>query len=183
MGIKELLATLREMGVQPSVVIGEMGWSPAEVVKATGASLADVAKAVAADQWAALEAAQKAIGEMAALFGLPEDATVEQVMAAVKAAQKAQAEAAKTAHEATLDRVIGEMVTAEAARPLVRRLVAPTVQVGASEDDIRKAVGEVMQQDDVRQALVGLFREPVIAPPQAGTKADTSGLIARRVSI
>lgn len=183
MGIKELLAKLREMGAQPSVVIGEMGWSPAEVVKATGASLADVAKAVAADQWAALEAAQKAIGEMANLFGLPEGATVEQVLDAVKAAHKAQADAAKAAHDATLDKVVGEMVTAEAARPLVRRLVAPTVEVGAGEDAIRKAVGEVLQQEDVRQALAGLFREPVIAPPQAGTKADTSGLIARRVSI
>src|SRR5690606_41251956 len=98
MSVKELLAKLREMGVQPSVVIGEMGWNAADLIRATGATLEDVAKAVAADQWAALEAAQQAIGEMAAPFGLPEGATAEQVLDAVKAAQKAQAEAAKTAH-------------------------------------------------------------------------------------
>ena len=183
MNVKDLLAKLRELGVQPTVVIGEMGWNAADLIRATGATLEDVAKAIAADQWAALEAAQQAIGEMANLFGLSEGATVEQVVAVVKAAHEAQSAAAKTAHEALLDKVVGEMVTAEAARPLVRRLVAPTVQVGADEEAVRKAVGEVLQQEDVRQALAGLFRDPVIAPPQADTKSATNGLVARRVSI
>lgn len=183
MNVKDLLAKLRELGVQPTVVIGEMGWNAADLIRATGATLEDVAKAIAAEQWAALEAAQQAIGEMANLFGLSEGATVEQVVAAVKAAHEAQSAAAKTAHEALLDKVVGEMVTAEAARPLVRRLVAPTVQVGADEEAVRKAVGEVLQQEDVRQALAGLFRDPVIAPPQADTKSATNGLVARRVSI
>src|SRR5690606_29096717 len=183
MNVKDLLAKLRELGVQPTVVIGEMGWNAADLIRATGATLEDVAKAIAAEQWAALEAAQQAIGEMANLFGLSEGATVEQVVAVVKAAHEAQSAAAKTAHEALLDKVVGEMVTAEAARPLVRRLVAPTVQVGADEEAVRKAVGEVVQQEDVRQALAGLFRDPVIAPPQADTKSATNGLVARRVSI
>lgn len=182
MTLKELLAKLRELGAQPSAVIGEMGWRWPDLIREAGLMLEEVAPLIAGEQWSALKATQKALGEMAALFGLPADAKPEQVVAAAKAAREAQLEAAKTAHGALLDRVIGEMVTAEQVRPLVRLLVEPRVQVGADEAAVRKAVGEVLQLEDVRKALGAVFRDPVVAPPQTPQGGATQ-LRPRRVAI
>lgn len=212
MTLAELLAELRKLGVKPAQVIGEMGWNDIKLLaKDLGWKLEDVAGEMDEKRWVALQAAVQAVGEMSQVFGLGKEAKLdelvgkvkggvqfvgemavalglnkdakhEDILVAGKTARETQMQASKAQHTVLVDRVIGEMVTAEKARPLVKRMLQVTE--GASEADIKTAVGEMLKQDDVKEALAGVFKEPVVTPKGPDDKTKTgSGLRTDRVHI
>jgi len=174
MTVNELLAQLKEAVAKKhttvAAVIGEMGLD-----------FETVAKEVGGDQYRELKERAEVVGEMAEVFGLSREAKPDEVLAAAKAAREAQLEAVKAQREAIIDKVVGEMVTAEAARPLVKRMLhLPEV---VTEEEVRKAVGEMLQQEDVKQAFASLFREQTVRPQLSTHADDSAGLVVRRVSI
>lgn len=181
LNLKELLAKLRELGVRPSQVVGEMGWRVEEIAKELGVKLEDLAKALAGEQWTALQENVQVIGEMAKLFGLAEGAKPADVLTAAKAARETQLKAATADRDKLVDKVIGEMVVAEAARPIVRRMIQ--VPDGADEAKLKQVVGELLQQDDVKKALAGVFHQDVIRTQDPGRGDPPAGLRTRRVAI
>jgi len=91
MNLQELFAELRKHRVSVAQVVGEMGWKPEDVVRGLGVKLEDVAPVVAGEQWSRLQAAEKAIGEMAKLMGLSEaapDKVLERVKQALEASRR-----------------------------------------------------------------------------------------------
>ena len=179
--LKELLAKLRELGVRPGQLVGEMGWKVEDIAKELGVKLEDLAKALAGEQWNALQEQVQIVGEMAKLFGLAEGAKAADVLTAVKAAREVQLKAATADRDKLVDKVIGEMVVAEAARPIVRRMIQ--VPDGADEAKIKQLVGELLQLDDVKKALAGVFHQDVIRTQNATRTDQPAGLRVRRVSI
>jgi hypothetical protein len=117
---------------------------------------------------------------MAQVFGLGQDAKLADLVSAVKAAREVQQKAALAEHDKLVDKVIGEMVVAEAARPLVKRMLH--VKQGATEEEIKKAVGEMLEAEDVKKALAGVFKDIVITP-KTGRQDNNSGLRVKRVAI
>lgn len=160
--LDELKQTMQANGTNFAAVAGEMGWQ-----------FQDIAPQLGGDQYAAMQTAQQAVGEMATLFGLAKDAKPADVLAAVKTAREAQTNATKTQRDQLIDKVVGEMVVAEAARPLVKRLL--TVPEGADEAAIKKLVGEMLEQPDVKQAIGGMFQQSVYRPVQGNTGSTGTG--------
>ena len=148
MTLQEILNALKGMAVTPKQVIGEMGWS-----------LDAVAKDADNDAWDKMQAAAKAVGEMETLFGV---SNIDDLNKAVKAARDMQLAAAKTQRDSMIDKAIGEMVTVEAARPIIKRLL--NVPDDAKEEDVKKAIGEMLAQDDIKQAMEGVFKQDIINP-------------------
>lgn len=174
--LQEALAVVREHLQKKNATVagicGEMGWD-----------FNALANELGGEEYRTLQERAEAVGEMAELFGLPKDAQTKDVIEAAKEARKEQQEAAKAKREQLIDKVVGEMVTAEAARPLVKRMLQ--VPEDADEAKIRQAVGEMLQQEDVKQALADLFKDHVFRP-QADNKSNTNtttGLVVRRVRI
>lgn len=185
MNLQELFAELRKHRVSVADVVGEMGWKPEDVVRGLGVKLEDVAPVLAGEQWSRLQASEKAIGEMAKLMGLGE-AAPDKVLERVKQALEAEQKARKVQREQLLDKVIGEMVQVEAVRPLVRRLVEPKLAEDADEQKIREVVGEMLNQQDVRQALESAFGgwvPPAVTGSQRAGEQPRDGLVVRRVRI
>jgi hypothetical protein len=175
MNLQELLAQLRQQlqakNTTMAAICGEMGWN-----------FQNLAKEIGGEQYRALEARANAVGEMAELFGIGRDAQPEAVVSAAKAAREVQLQQARQAHEQLIDKVVGEMVVAEAARPLVKRMLR--VDDNADEAAIRKAVGEMLEQEDVKTALSSLFSSaPVRGRHDNRASGSTDGLAVQRVSI
>jgi hypothetical protein len=148
MTLQEILNALKGMAVTPKQVIGEMGWS-----------LDAVAKDADNDAWSKMQAAVKAVGEMETLFGVN---SIDDLNKAVKAARDMQLAAARAQRDNMIDKVIGEMVAVEAARPIIKRLL--NVPDDAKEEDIKKAIGEILAQDDIKQAMEVVFKQDIINP-------------------
>lgn len=123
MTLTELLAELRKLGVKPAQVIGEMGWDVKILAKELGWKLDEVAGEISAERWNALQEAVKVVGEMAEVFGLGKDSKLVDLVTMVKAARESQLKAATAGHDRLVDKVIGETVQAEAARPLIKRML------------------------------------------------------------
>lgn len=174
MNVNELLAQLKEAVAKKHTTV-------AAIVGEIGLSFEDIAREVGGDQYRALEERAKVVGEMAEVFGLSREAKPEEVLAAAKAAREAQLEVVKAQREAIIDKVVGEMITAEAARPLVKRMLQlPEV---VTEEEVRKAVGEMLQQEDVKQAFASLFRETTVRPQNNAHTNAVSGASVVRVRI
>lgn len=168
--LTELIAKLKELGVNARQLVGEMGWK-----------FEDLAAEIGGDVWAGLKARAEAVGEVAVALGLAKDAKPADVVAAARAAREAQVKAEAAEREKLVDRVIGEMVLAEAARPLVKRMFQ--VPEKADEAGIRKALGEMLEAADVKAALAAAFKEPVIAPVNPKREDGQGALRTRRVPI
>lgn len=181
MTLAELLGELRKLGAKPTEVIGEMGWDLKALVKEAGFKLEDIAGEVNPERWNTLQEAVKAVGEIAEAFSLGKEAKLGELVALVKDARGVQLEANKAEHDQLVDKVIGEMVTVEAARPLVKRMLGAAED--ADEAAIKKAVGEMLEQDDVKTALTGVFKETKIAPAGGDGNKHNSDLRVKRVSI
>jgi hypothetical protein len=151
MTLEETLKQLKQFSPTMEQVAGEMGWK-----------IDDTAK--------------KAVGEIADILGVSKDKT-EDIVAAVKAARQIQLEAEKVKREATIDKVIGEMVAVEEARPLVKRLI--NVADNADEEAIRKAVGEMLEQEDIKKAIGSIFKEEIINPKEPKAIANMAVVKAR----
>ncbi len=159
MTLQELLAELRKLGAKPAQVMGEMGWKMEDI-----------------DGVNELKAKAEAFGEIAQIFG---GKSTEEVVSAVKGAHAAMQNAKQDEHEKLVAKVIGEMVQAEAVRPLVRRML--TVDAEADEAGIRKAVGELLQQDDVKKVLAEVFKDTIISPK--APRDEKTALRVKRVAI
>ncbi|HHY95487.1 MAG TPA: hypothetical protein GX513_10845, partial [Firmicutes bacterium] len=146
--LAELIAKLKELGVNAKQLVGEMGWK-----------FEDLAGEIGGEVWSGLKARADAVGEIAAALGLAKDVKPADVMAAAKAAREAQVKAEAAERDKLVDKVIGEMVVAESARPLVKRMFQ--VPEKADEAGIRKALGEMLEAADVKAALAAAFKEPV----------------------
>lgn len=181
MTLAELLAELRKLGVKPAQVIGEMGWDVKTLARELGWKLDEVAGEISAERWTQLQEMVKAVGEMAQVCGLGQDARLTDLVGAVKAAREAQQKAVAAEHDRLVDKVIGEMVVAEAARPLVKRMLQ--VPANADEAAIKKAVGEMLEAEDVKKALAGVFKDTPITPKNPGRTDGNSGLRVKRVAI
>lgn len=172
MNLKELVAKLKELGITAKQLAAEMGWKTEEVLAEIGGEMLTTLKAQAAQA--------PVIGEIAEALGLAKDAKPADVVTAAKSAHEAQGKAAAAVREQLIDKVIGEMVLAETARPLVKRMFrAPD----GDEAAIKKALGEMLEAADVKAALGAAFKEPVIAPVTTNRQETQSGLRTRRVSI
>jgi hypothetical protein len=170
MTLAEILAELKKLGVSAKQLFGEMGWK-----------FEDVAGEIGGDIWNSAQLATKTIGEMAELFGLGKDAKLTDLVDAVKTAREAQVKAVAAEQEKLIDKVIGEMVVAEAARPLVKRMLQ--VPGDADEAAVKKAVGEMLGQEDVKKALAGVFKDTPITPKTGREESNTGNIRIKRVAI
>jgi hypothetical protein len=112
----------------------------------------------------AVEASKTLAGEMAGVaqaLGLGTDAKPADVKAKATALATEARENAKTAHNNLVDKVVGEMVLAEAARPLFKTLMGET-SAHTTEEALKKHFGEMMERPEIKQALGSVFRENVI---------------------
>lgn len=176
MDLKELFAALKEQlekkNTTALAVASEMGWT-----------FEDIAREIGGQAFENLQAKAQVVGEIAQLFGLSSDAKTDDVMAAVRVAAEIAKETARAKREQLINKVIGEMVVAEAARPLVKLML--NVPEDADEAKIRELVAEMLEQDDIKQVFAGLFRETMIRP-QNGSKNEGeagAGVSVRRVRI
>lgn len=165
MNLDEILSTLKNMNVTPKRIIGEMGWT-----------LEAIAKDADNDAWNKMQEAVKAVGEMETLFGVDNIASLNE---AVKAARDYQLAAARAQRENMIDKVIGEMVTVEAARPIIKRLL--DVPDGAKEEDVKKAVGEMLAQEDIKKAMAAMFKQDVINPVAGKETNNDIAIIKARI--
>ncbi len=179
--LAELLGELRKLGAKPAQVVGEMGWDVKTLAKEMGWELDKIAGEVNAERWNQLLEAVKAVGEMAGEFGLTKEAKLSELVTMVKAAREAQLKAATAEHDKLIDKVIGEMVQAEAVRPLIKRML----QIGAAADEvaIKKAVGEMLAQGDVKKVLAEFFKGDTIAPKASSQVTAAGSNVIKRVSI
>lgn len=178
--LTELFGELRKQGVKPVQLIGELGWDVKTLSKSMGWKLEDVAGEISAEQWAELKKAQQAVGEMAEVYGLSKTSSVQELVSAVRASREAQKMAATLEHGKLVDRVIGEMVPAETARPLVKRMLQ--IATDADEATVKKTVGELLAADDVKKIIAEMFTSSVFTPSTWTRIAATSNTI-KRVSI
>lgn len=188
MTLTELLAELRKLGAKPAQVVGEMGWDVKVLAKEMGWELDKVAGEIGPERWGQLLEAVKTVGEIAGVFGFDKDAKLADLLPAVKSAREAQQKIAVVEHQKLVDKVIGEMVQAEAARPLVKRMLQ--VKPDADEATIKQAVGELLQAEDVKKAFADTFKASAIAPKlgdRGGIGGDSGGsgsnVTIKRVSI
>ena len=168
--VTELVAELKKLDVNPKKLFSEMGWK-----------FEDVAGEIGGETWVRLQGAAKAVGEMTELFGLSKEAKLADLVVAVKAAREVQTKAVAAEQEKLVDKVIGEMVVVEAARPLVKRMLQ--VPAGMDETAVRKAVGEMLEEDGVKKALAGVFKDTVIIPKVGREINQTSNLRIKRTAI
>jgi hypothetical protein len=168
MTLAELIAALKELGVAPRAVIGEMGWKPQDVAAALGVKLDEVGPAIDAERWNGLQTMATAMGEMAQLYGMGKDTPLADLVAAVKASRQVEQAQAGAQHGQLVDKVIGEMVANEKARPLVKRLL--NAQAGTDEAALKAAVGELLKLEEVKVALAGMLTE---RRPPASTGGDS----------
>jgi len=173
MTLQEVIAKLKELGARPAQIAGEMGWKLDELIAELDPK-----------QHQVIGEMRSAVKELAEVFGLGPDRPVKELVEAAKAAREAQVEARRAQKAQLIDRVVGEMVVHEPARPLIKRLLS--VPDEADEAAVRKAVGELVQQEDVRQLLSAAFKDTPIVPLPGGEKGKNdkpAGLRPRRVAI
>lgn len=139
-----------------AAICGEMNWD----FKA-------VASALAADQLANMDKTAQFVGEMAGVFGMDQSADPAAILAMAKEGKKALDANAGKARTDLITKVVGEMVVAEAARPLVTNLVDSKIAQNATEDDVKKIVGEMVAQDFVKGAIAGIVGGSGAPNPQA----------------
>jgi hypothetical protein len=177
MDLSEWLAKGRELNVTPEQAIGELKWGPDDVTKAIKVEVRSEED----------EAISKAFGEMAEKLGLDEkERTPEKVAARLDELKKLEDDKNTDEHDKIVDKVIGEMVALEKGRPVVKRMLK--VADSASEADVKKAVGELLEADDVKSSLKALGMQIPIDPHNGGGNRDDkgslpSGFRRRRVSI
>ena len=181
MTLAELLAELRKLGAKPGQVIGEMGWDVKTLARELGWEFDKVGEAIGAERWTQLQEAMRVVGEVAQVFELKKDAKLSDLIGVATVAKAAQAKAATAEHDKLVDKVIGEMVQAEGAKPLVKRMLR--VDSAADEAAIKTAVGELMQAEDVKKALVEVFRDASPIAPKSGAEPKASSNTIKRVSI
>jgi len=169
MGIKEALEVIKQAVIDGSVtaknIVGEIGISTAEILEAAGITDYDRTK--------------KIVGEIAQVLNVEADKVIDEVKKLKEVADKY----VKLEHEQRVDKVIGEMVQeGEEARKVIRRFLEGKVEVGVSEEDIKKAVGELMEHDDVvKRVLKAFYNEPYLQTRLA--RDMQSGLVTRKVRI
>ncbi|MDD3927134.1 MAG: transcriptional regulator [bacterium] len=185
MTFAEIIAELRKLGAKPAQVLGEMGWAVKDVLGALGMSFDQVAGEMDGARFTALTGAEALVGEMAQVLGVEEGGDV---LAAVRTAAENSGKFLAGEQEKVVDKVVGEMVTQEAARPMIKRMLQ--VDTGADEAAVKAAVGEMLEQEDVKSVLSGFGRPAgsgYIAPRQdnraKGAGNTTKGLRPRKVSI
>lgn len=148
MTVEQLFAEARKLGVKPEQAIGEMGWTPEQVIKGLDGGFDVIAKTADSAKYAEFEKAVATVGEMAEVLGLGKDAKVEDIVSRAKEAKTAYDKQNADSHDQTVEKVIGEMVANEDVRPVVKDVLK--VERGADEADIKKAVGEIMDKDWVK---------------------------------
>ena len=167
--------------MKPGQVIGEMGWDVKTLARELGWEFDKVGEAIGAERWTQLQEAMRVVGEVAQVFELKKDAKLSDLIGVATVAKAAQAKAATAEHDKLVDKVIGEMVQAEGAKPLVKRMLR--VDSAADEAAIKTAVGELMQAEDVKKALVEVFRDASPIAPKSGAEPKASSNTIKRVSI
>ncbi|MGV8164639.1 MAG: hypothetical protein ACLKAK_07265 [Alkaliphilus sp.] len=181
MTLLELLAELRKLGAKPSQVVGEMGWNVKLLAKEMDWKLDEVAGEVDGKRWEQLTEMVKVIGEMTEVFGLKKEDKLSSLVEAVKEARKAQTNALTAEHDKLADKVISEMVQAEAVRPLVKRMLK--VDGAVDEKGIKKAVGEMLEAKDIKDALTNIFKGSPISPKDDGRNKPGSSVVVKKVAI
>ncbi len=181
MTLTELLGELRKLGVKPAQVIGEMGWDVKTLAKELSWELDKVAGEIGTERWKQLTEAVSVVGELSEVFGMGKDAKLADLITAVKAAREAQLKAATAEHDKLIDKVIGEMVQAEAVRPLIKRMLQ--IDAAADEVTIKKVVGEMLAQEDIKKALAEVFKADTIAPKASSQVTAAGSNVIKRVSI
>ncbi len=181
MTLTDLLGELRKLGAKPAQVVGEMGWDVKTLAKDLEWKLDKVAGEIESARWEQVNEAVKAVGEIADTFGRTKVDSLTVLVAEVKAAREAQLKAATAEHDKLIDKVIGEMVQAEAVRPLIKRMLQ--IDAAADEAAIKKAVGEMLAQEDVKKVLAEVFKGDTITPKASSQTTGSGGNTIKRVGI
>ncbi|MBT9136931.1 MAG: hypothetical protein DDT34_02017 [Firmicutes bacterium] len=141
-----------------------------------------MASEIEAERWEQVQEAVKVVGELAEVFGLAKEAKLSELLAEVKAAREAQLKAAIADQDKLVDKVIGEMVQADVARPLVKRMLRID-PAAADEAGIKKTLGEMLAQEDIKKALADVFKAYLITPKTNPQVFVSGGNIIKRVVI
>jgi len=168
--LAELTGELRKLGVKPGQIAGELGWK-----------LSEVAGEIWGERWDQLLEKGEAVSEMKEVVGLSKESKMSDLVAAVKVAREAQVKALTADHDKLVDKVLGEMVQAEAARPLVKRMVK--LDATADEATIKKIVGEMLEQEDVKKAFAGIFKDTQLTPKGDDRSKAGATTVTKRVTI
>jgi hypothetical protein len=183
--LTELIAKLKELGVSPAKVFGEMGWTLTALLGEMQVDPASLVHELTGERWKALADQLNAFGEMRLALGLPETATPDQVVAAVKAARQAQITGEQAIRQAHIDKLVAEAVP-ERARRVVGELLRLQVGEGASDEDLKKAIGEISARDDVKvlaSTTPGISIRPAAPPDTSGGGTQSPNLrpVRRRI--
>lgn len=107
--------------------------------------------------------AKKIVGELVSIYGVEASELVSKIKE-----DKAKIEELKRAErQATIDKVVGEMVKAVELHGIVKRLIPDGVE---GEEAIRKAVGEILASEEVKVIADKIFVDTKIDNKKADTK-------------
>lgn len=186
MNFAEIMQKLRDVGAGPAKVIEAMGWEPTQVLGEMSIDYATAAPIIDKAAFEKGEQASKVVGEIAKLAGVED---FEKLPETVKAWKEGADNVAKETFEKRRDKVVGELVANEKGQKLVTRLMR--IEETASDDDIKKAVGELLEDDFVKEQLAafGGATKPALNPSgetKSGETTETKlpdGVERQRVSI
>jgi len=182
MTLAEIFGELRKLGIKPAQILGEMGWDAKTVAKEMNWEFEKIASEIGSEQWKSAEEAQEVLGEVREALKLNKESKNADILAAVKTAHEAQSKLLTAEHDRLVDKVIGEMVSTELARPLVKRMLK--IDAAADETAIKAAVGEMLKDETLKKALGEIFKDTSITPKSAERGITHSGnYTTKKVSI
>lgn len=169
---EQLMDKLRQIGAGPKAVIKALGWEPKTVIGEMDVDLATAGPLIDKEGFEKTQAALKLVGELKEATGCDDES---KLVEAVKALKKASDDGAESDFDKRRDKVLGEMVKNEKAHPLFQRLLH--VEKTATEDDIKTAIGELLEDDFVKTqvATLGGFTKKSFSPAPAGETKSTNG--------
>lgn len=166
MTLAELLAALKgELAAKNT--------TPARILGELGITFDVLAGEMGGDDYANATAQAAAYGEIAAALGAGEKATPAEVVGLAKAAKQAVDAQVTAGFDAMVAKVVGEQIAVEPVRPVVVELVKARLPVGATEEQVKTAVGEIAALDHIKALTGGAFRSA--SPPRTASQTAANG--------
>lgn len=161
----QLMDKLRQIGAGPKAVIKALGWDAKTVIGEMDVDLQTAGPLIDKDGFERSQAAEKLVGELKEALGCDDDSKLVEEAKSIKT--KADNEH-KESFEKRRDAVLGEMVKNEKAHTLFQRLLS--LENTATDDDIKKAVGELQEDEFVKAQLAALggFTKQSFSPAPSG---------------
>lgn len=167
----QVMEKLRSIGAGPRAVIKALGWDAKTVIGEMDVDLATAGPLIDKDGFEKSQSAVKLVGELKEALDCDDDAKLVDTAKELK--KSADAGVTET-FEKRRDKVLGEMVKNEKAHPLFQRLLK--VETSATDEDIKKAIGELQEDDFVKQQMTTLsgFGKQTFNPAPSGETKNSS---------